>query len=676
MIRGILLVLLLLTVSNLSAQEEELETLIEELSESDEANMDQDEWIQQLHHLQNNPIRINRADRNELASVVFLNEFQIEQLLLYRKLLGELISVYELQAIPGWDNETIRRVLPYITIEDGKLNTSVEVVLTEGNGYLVAQTASVFPRAKGYSSVNGKEPAYWGNPWRYQLRMRYQYKQLVQYGFTLEKDPGEPLWYPGKGVDFQSFHCQFRHIRKLETLVLGDFVVNMGQGLLQWQGMAFGKGSNVMGIKRHGPPIRAYSGAGEYNFHRGMGLTVSSGSVGYSAYVSTRSLTATVEEAEPDRLITSISQSGLHRTETERSKRNAIRQYSAGVGITFTYNRFRFGVNGVGTNLSGAIEEKDDYRIFGISGTKWAGASTDFSFTGRKGFWFGEAAVDKRGAPAALLGCLMVPHSSLEWAVLLRAIDPKYQSWNGNAFTAASAPSNETGIYSGWRWYVARRVQVDGYADFYRWPWLRYRVSAPSYGADYLLKISGRSRKTTWSVQHRYGNRPTDLTDSFRFATPGLTRTSRWRFAGEHQLANGVQIRMRWELVRILDELSEQRNGNLWYAEFRIPLPRPRVRLDLRLQYFETDGYTARIYAAEREVLFHQSAPAYFGRGWKTYLMLQYSWKKQLKFWLRAARTVTPGVAAIGSGQDEIAGGSKTELRFQVQWLFGKSGGK
>ncbi len=41
-----------------------------------------------------------------------LHALQIDALLRYRKLLGKLVSVQELQAVPGWNLETIRQVLP------------------------------------------------------------------------------------------------------------------------------------------------------------------------------------------------------------------------------------------------------------------------------------------------------------------------------------------------------------------------------------------------------------------------------------------------------------------------------------------------------------------------------------------------------------------------------------
>ena len=59
-----------------------------------------------------------------------------------------------------------------------------------------------------------------------------------------------------------------------KALALGDFTVNMGQGLIQWQSLAFKKSVDVMGVKRQSAVLRPYNSAGEFNFHRGAGITI------------------------------------------------------------------------------------------------------------------------------------------------------------------------------------------------------------------------------------------------------------------------------------------------------------------------------------------------------------------------------------------------------------------
>ena len=53
-----------------------------------------------------------------------------------------------------------------------------------------------------------------------------------------------------KGLIFIHFiYLQGRSV-VIQALALGDFTVNMGQGLIQWQSLAFKKSVDVMGVKR------------------------------------------------------------------------------------------------------------------------------------------------------------------------------------------------------------------------------------------------------------------------------------------------------------------------------------------------------------------------------------------------------------------------------------------
>ncbi len=65
----------------------------------------------------------------------------------------------------------------------------------------------------------------------------------------------------------------------IKALALGDFTVNMGQGLIQWQSLAFKKSVDVMGVKRQSTVLRPYNSAGEYNFNRGAGITFRKGKI-------------------------------------------------------------------------------------------------------------------------------------------------------------------------------------------------------------------------------------------------------------------------------------------------------------------------------------------------------------------------------------------------------------
>ena len=91
---------------------------------------------------------------------------------------------------------------------------------------------------------------------------------------------------------------------------------------------------------------------------------------------------------------------------------------------------------------------------------------------------------------------------------------------------------------------------------------------------------------------------------------------------------------------------------------------------NIRLQYFDTDGYDSRLYAFENDVLYSFSIPVFYDRGFRYYLNLNYDVNRKLSLWLRWAQTVYNGKQIIGSGLDEIAGNRRTEMKIQAQYQF------
>ncbi|HUP11814.1 MAG TPA: hypothetical protein VM187_06370, partial [Niastella sp.] len=91
---------------------------------------------------------------------------------------------------------------------------------------------------------------------------------------------------------------------------------------------------------------------------------------------------------------------------------------------------------------------------------------------------------------------------------------------------------------------------------------------------------------------------------------------------------------------------------------------------NLRLQYFNTDGYNSRIYAYESDVLYSFSIPAFFNTGFRYYFNLQYDVFKKLSVWLRWSQTIYKKGATIGSGITSIDGNKASEVKCQASYRF------
>ncbi len=89
-----------------------------------------------------------------------------------------------------------------------------------------------------------------------------------------------------------------------------------------------------------------------------------------------------------------------------------------------------------------------------------------------------------------------------------------------------------------------------------------------------------------------------------------------------------------------------------------------------RLAIFDTDGYQARIYAYENDVLYAFSIPGYFYKGKRYYLLMKYSLNKHTDMWFRISQWYYTNKDVISSGLNEIQGHTKTEVKFQIRYKF------
>ena len=101
---------------------------------------------------------------------------------------------------------------------------------------VLLRASRILEKSKGFikDSTGSKYP---GSPEKLMIRYRYTYKNLLQFGLLGEKDAGEQFLKGAQrmGFDFYTFFLFARKIGIIESLALGDFSVNLGQGLIHWQ---------------------------------------------------------------------------------------------------------------------------------------------------------------------------------------------------------------------------------------------------------------------------------------------------------------------------------------------------------------------------------------------------------------------------------------------------------
>ena len=193
-----------------------IEQQLENLSDIDQSETEDDSYHQQWERFRKNPLNMNTAEENDLRELKILSGLQIANFLSYRKLVGKFISVYELQAVPSWDIQIIKKLLPFITISEPINITEVfRSRFRNGEHVFACRYSQVLEKSAGFEETSSGTK-YLGSPPKLFLRYRYLYKNLLQFGIVGDKDAGEQFFKGAQkyGFDFYSFHLFARKLRK------------------------------------------------------------------------------------------------------------------------------------------------------------------------------------------------------------------------------------------------------------------------------------------------------------------------------------------------------------------------------------------------------------------------------------------------------------------------------
>lgn len=622
-----------------------------------------------------NPLVINKASKEELRALYLLSEAQINSLIDYRKKFGPLLSLYELQAVPGLDIGTIYKLLPFITVVDNGLiadNTPLlKRILNEPNNYMLLRYERTLEQKKGYTEGEGH---YKGSPDKLLARFRSSHTRDFSIGFTAEKDAGEAWGKGGSpgGADFYSFHFQLQNKGQLKNLVIGDYKIQFGQSLILAAGFSIGKGAEtITTTRRSSLGIRPYTSVLETDFFRGAAATISlNKNFEITTFYSRLAQDASVKD---DNTISAIKRTGLHRTPGERASKDQVKQQAVGGDLRYYRDDFEAGISFVADYFSNPIHKSNQpYRRFDFHGATHYNAAFSYNYIWQNFTAFGEAAAAQNGGMGALMGLMASLTSKLDASVVLRNYTRKFHSFHGNAFSEASGGnSNEKGWYWGIKFKPSRKYKLTAYFDRFVFPWLKFGIHSPSDGHELMLRANYQpTRSTNIYFQYRQESKAKnpggqEYHQPIKSPANGVKRNYSFNF--NHPLDKIISVRSRI-LFSTYKFMNSTTKGYAILQDFNIDIN--KFRLSTRFALFDTDDYENRQYAYERDVLYGFSIPQYSGRGSRQYLLLQYKASRKIDLWVRYARTHYRDRKKISSGLEEINGNIKTAIKVQARIRF------
>ena len=668
-------------------QDLDLQLFIEDVFQLQEEDVDYEGLYESLLILYTDPINLNKANGDDLRSLYLLTDLQIDDLISYIDRNGELISIYELQAVPGFDAQTIRRIIPFVTVDDKVSDTRslLQRILEAENKFLITRFQRTFEIQRGFTepdtSTNGDlSSRFQGDRNSLYSRFRVSRSKDFSIGLTLEKDAGESFRFSRNskvyGFDFSSFHFLLENKKRWKSVVLGDYQLQFGQGLLLGAGFNPGKGSEtIVTVRRSDLGIRPYSSILESGFFRGAASTYNLGRFDITAFYSDQRQDANIRNdstfTDFDEFISSIQSSGFHRTSAERESQNRIREQVVGSNITYRTRRenFRVGLTAVHSEFSLPIFRRPNaYNQFEFQGDQNNNYGIHASYRWQNLNFFGETAISRSGGMGSIAGLIASLSRDISFSLLLRNYQRDFHSFYGNAFGESSRNINESGVYWGIKYRPIRTLSFTAYYDRFRFPWLRFRAEAPSQGYEYLMRLRYHpTRNFSLYAQFREESkdRNSATEQNLQLLSTAVKRNYLINLDYQPNEIISLKSRVQWSDLRFE---SKKTNGFAIIQDFNFSFG--KFRLGTRFALFDTDDFENRQFAYEKDVLYAFSIPAYNGVGIRNYLLIRYNLSEKITFWGKLSRTFRSDVTSIGSGLSEIEANHRTDLRLQARYKF------
>ncbi len=675
----------------LSGQEPEdfsdmqLQSDIEEVMRSLDRPEDLSEMLDYFSSLRQHPVNINTAGRETLERLLFLNNFQINSLLDYRRETGPLYSIGELQLVYGFDREVIRRIRPYIILEEennplannafsGRHITQEGVlrgkVIAENEAGYLPVPDTVLKAHPGSYYLGDRTGLYF----RYQIR----YGRKFSVGVTGEKDPGEPFFtgVNKNGMDYYSLYVQYQGRGMLRQVNAGRYALRFGQGLVMWNGFRMSKSSQATDINTRSPEVRYASSATESGYLNGLSAVLRIKDFTVIPFFSFNRwdahLVQTGDTTGPA-VFSSFLTTGMHRTTREMENKHRVREWLSGVRVTYRHRQLKVGLTSLYSCLDHPlIPAGRPDNEFAFRGTDNMNAGVDYTLMIKRVSLFGEAAVSKNGAPAMLQGVQWYFSPLISFSLLGRYYRQDYHAFYANAFSEAGLTRNESGLYMGFTGHFIPHVVMSGFVDMYRFPWLRYFADGPSGGTEMRLALSWAPAEDFHAdLQYKNESRTTnDPASDTPMSSLEQQTYDHLRLQLSYMLLPQLQAVSRMDMTRFLAAPGrDPEKGFMAYQQLRYAPESIPVRVYGRFGMFDTH-FSTRIYTYENDLLYSFSTPSFTGRGLRWYVMVKYPLFSHGSLTLRVARTAYADRQFIGEGPARISGPHKTEIKAQVRVRF------
>jgi hypothetical protein len=647
MLKIVFILTLLMFSALIFSQEEkvtrEINSIAEELAAEENDEQLAEGYADQLRSLSEEPVRINTGDEKELSRLFFLTGFQVHMLSEYVNEHGPLLTVYEIAALPGFDRELAGMMLPFISLGSEK-NTDD----SPGIHQVFMTNVSVKPGSEP-SEIHGSA---------FKLLSRYRFTAgKFSGGFTLEKDPGEKLFYGTPPLpDFLTAGITWSGKGFVKKVIAGDFSVRSGAGIVLnssgFSSYSLSLPSNLSGRTE----IRQYSSSDENNFFRGVAIDAGWKRNGLILFFSANMIDATLSDSAPgeESSVQSLYKTGLHNTAVLLAKKDVLKESSAGLLFTHAFARMNTGLTFFSDRFSLPFSGNDGSpeNLYKFSRQAVFLSSAWYSYAARKFIFSGEGCIGGKGEKSIIQTVAFRPSDRLNLNTVMRYSSPGFVSFHGRSPVSGSVPGNEKGLSAGFSFEAARFLFISAGTDLRIYPWLRYRSSEPSMAVRNQVRIRYLpSDRLSMELLYSFRKSAADSSLETGMPLPAEHSTRSVRLELRYSPEGRITFTSRADLKNYSNP-SEK--GYCLSQDIAYKPQNSPFSFWVRYSVFSTDSFYSGIYMWENDLLWSYSVPVLYGKGFRLYTMIKVDTGKGVQLRLKYSFTSYAASAANSRNTGEL----------------------
>lgn len=567
------------------------------------------EWLSQLH---DHPLNINTATAEELLQIPILDKEQVMEIHTYIFLHRGMHTLSELMAIRSLDARTRDLLGLFLyagpwkgnTTDRQKLNTLLK------NSKHEIQTRIELPLyyRKGYT-IAPNQGGYLGQPISTNLRYRIQSLSHLDIAFKAQQDAGEPFRH-NNGFDFYSGYIALKNIKKINSIVLGDYQIGFAQGLVINKSYGFGKTS----FERNTQGLRPHTGMDETNYLRGLAVQLKLKKTTMTIWASARQADASLDSSGAVR---TIQTSGLHRTIKELKRKHNLLSTHLGAHLEWeTRKALSLGGTVYAEMLNRSLSPGTQrYRTFYPQGKRFLILGVNYAYHLH---WLdirGETALSNNNI-ATLNKISYRPSINTKLTLSQRYYAKAYHSLHASALSENGSVQNENGAMIQVETKLWNKTNLASYLDLFYNPWPQYGMTHSNSGMEAMcmftqsIKENGKlSLRYQYKNKERYDKRQQHHRLRLRYT---LQANENWRLESTIN-THFIQKEQGWAISQSIKHNSSNQK---W-------------REQLQATWFSTTSYNSNIYAYEPQILGRFQNNMLYGKGLRLTMLCTRQWYKQ-----------------------------------------------